>query len=438
MRFYICLLVAFLFLFQCSTPQTKLTKPEKTRVYITYDQTVSEKNIDSNYSLMKSAIIEGIQFTDQHKFIDEEYEQYFIMHSLEMAQSIGDKELENLLKDMIQLSEENNPNAIHLILKFHNSNSNQNIQMRIIKSNGLHSELSFSTKMDSIAFFKNVQEKVILALEPQNQKAIEYLHTKYDLIKNSDSYSIYLKGKDEKRKKTIHGYMEAFNLYKDGIKKDPLNPLLLNEIFQTINLVSANLRDISKSKEIINKSDILQEADEQNKECILQLQSILQFYNNYRTSHPEEYNEIIETYNKSPYKNDNDLRAKNIRTELEILFLKWENQRFEKMDSSKINLKNLDGGYNTLLASDFFPTITNSRINMNDIIRALIKYSQKHPEDRFYIHYFKNFYQLMNFLNRLDYVKVNPEAGLSYQMLRQEYLEYIRKYISVIKLGLKN
>ena len=111
-------------------------------------------------------------------------------------------------------------------------------------------------------------------------------------------------------------------------------------------------------------------------------------------------------------------------------------QKFEKESMVKGQIKGINSFYTPLLVTEFFQTLTNSKININDILRALLKYSQDHPENRYYIHYFKNFTRLMKTMNKFDYMKLNAESNFSYHQLHQEYIFYVREYLDVMRNGL--
>ena len=62
-------------------------------------------------------------------------------------------------------------------------------------------------------------------------------------------------------------------------------------------------------------------------------------------------------------------------------------KKFDRESIVKGQIKKINSGYAPLLVTDFFQTLTNSRINVNDILRALLKYAKEHPENRYYIHF---------------------------------------------------
>ncbi|HMV40976.1 MAG TPA: hypothetical protein PK079_09485 [Leptospiraceae bacterium] len=431
--FFITLFILLISLTQCSAKQTKQTKAEKIRVFVTIDQSSSENK--KFLEVIKSSIISSISLTDSHKFLDEEYEQYYLLHTLEIAQSIGDRELETFLNDMINLRNQETFNGIHIIINTQKLNTSTDLHLKFIAANGKHSELILPINKTSLEFYNSLQEKIILTLEPDNEKAIETLRASFILINDIEAYNFYLQGKSEKRSKTIYGYLNAIKLFSEGLKKDPINILLLNEMVQTMNLIISNLNEIISKKEIINKKEIIAEARSEVNRNIMIIQTLFENFNLYAKNNPDQYQKILEYYNQSPLKKEFDFKIKNFRNELDTLLVKWQNERFGLTEVKTRDLKNLESSYAPLIANDFFQTITNSRISINDIIRALIKYSHEHPENHYYIHYFKNFSQLMSLLNKIDYIKINPDASISYQLLRQEYIEYIRKYLSIIKKG---
>jgi len=336
---------------------------------------------------------------------------------------------------MINLRNQETFNGIHIIINTQKLNTSTDLHLKFIAANGKHSELILPINKTSLEFYNSLQEKIILTLEPDNEKAIETLRASFILINDIEAYNFYLQGKSEKRSKTIYGYLNAIKLFSEGLKKDPINILLLNEMVQTMNLIISNLNEIISKKEIINKKEIIAEARSEVNRNIMIIQTLFENFNLYAKNNPDQYQKILEYYNQSPLKKEFDFKIKNFRNELDTLLVKWQNERFGLTEVKTRDLKNLESSYAPLIANDFFQTITNSRISINDIIRALIKYSHEHPENHYYIHYFKNFSQLMSLLNKIDYIKINPDASISYQLLRQEYIEYIRKYLSIIKKG---
>ena len=56
-----------------------------------------------------SAIISALHFAKFHRYIDEEFEKYYIYNAMQLAQSIGDIEFEKLLKDIVTIHGKENP-----------------------------------------------------------------------------------------------------------------------------------------------------------------------------------------------------------------------------------------------------------------------------------------------------------------------------------------
>jgi hypothetical protein len=194
--------------------------------------------------------------------------------------------------------------------------------------------------------------------------------------------------------------------------------------------------ELLKQEDIISDSKIITEAKNQLKQNATTLNNAMSIHTNAKIQRPQEYATLIAIFDNSPFKKQYQANASPFKNQMELLLLKWEDEKFDRESLVRGQIKKINSGYAPLLITDFFQTLTNSKININDIIRALLKYSKEHPENRYYIHYFKNFSRLIRTLNEFEYMKLNPEASLSYYQLHQEYILYIREYLKVMQEGL--
>jgi len=436
------ILVAFfsimVFFNSCQSSQTRSNEIKKTiRTSIIPFTNTQNPNDKSLSVVLTSAVITTLSFSQKFRYVDEEFEKYYIYNSLQLAQSIGDVEFEKLIKDIIALHEKENPQIDTYISGYYFQKETKIfIAVKILQRDVIKSEFQVEASENSIELIQSLSEKILTTLEPENKEGFDKLTSGFELTRSYEALKLYLEGKEDKRKKTIYGYMEAIRKFKASQEKDGLYLLALNEIIHTITHVSSDLIDLTKHEKIINDRAIVEDANSQLKRNFLLIQNAIAIYNNAKETRPIEYERIQAIYEKSPYKKQYELKASLFRNQMELLLLRWEEEKFEKESIVKGQIKGINSFYTPLLVTEFFQTLTNSRININDILRALLKYSQDHPENRYYIHYFKNFTRLMKTMNKFDYMKLNPEANFSYHQLHQEYISYVREYLDVMRNGL--
>jgi hypothetical protein len=428
----------FLFLF-CKSEQAKVTERKKIfRVSVIPFVNKSNPLEKSFSTLLNSAIISSLRFSENYRYVDEEFEKYYIYNSMQIAQSIGDQEFEKFLKEIITIHGKENPGIDLYISGYYSNKDNKTaIHVKLLEANGKQSEIVIDSEKNSIGSIQSLSEKILISLEPQNSQGIENLQLGFTLTKNYEAYKLYLEGREEKRKKTIYGYMNAIRKFQESLKADGLYILALNEIIHTLSQISTDLLELIKQKEIINNSKIINEANSQLKRNGEILQNTITTYNLAKQERPEEYEQIQTIFEKSAFKKQYEVKASLFKNQMELLLLRWEEEKFDRESIIKGQIKKINSGYAPLLVTDFFQTLTDSKININDILRALLKYSKEHPENRYFIHYFKNFSRLIRTLNEFDYMQLNPEANFSYHQLHQEYIFYIREYLSVMREGLK-
>ncbi len=434
------LIFVLLFFFPfCKSEQTKDAERKKIfRVSVIPFQNKSNPNEKTFSTILNSAIISSLRFSDKYRYVDEEFEKYYIYNSMQIAQSIGDQEFEKFLRDIITIHGKENPGIDLYVSGYYSDKGNKtNIHVKLIEANGKQSEIQMAFDKNSIESMRNLSEKFLSNLEPENSQGIENLNLGFALTKNYEAYKLYLEGREEKRKKTIYGYMNAIRKFQASLKEDGLYILALNEIIHTLSQISTDLLELIKQKEIINNSKIITDANTQLKRNGEILQNTITTYNSAKRERPEEYEQIQAIFEKSAFKKQYEVKASLFKNQMELLLLRWEEEKFGRESIVKGQIKKINSGYAPLLVTDFFQTLTDSKININDILRALLKYSKEHPENRYFIHYFKNFSRLMRTLNDLDYMQLNPEANFSYHQLHQEYIFYIREYLSVMREGLK-
>lgn len=435
---FIIILSTLLINLSCKSSQTKPNVAKKTIRTSVIPFTNSQNPKDNSLSrALTSAVITSLGFSENYRYVDEEFAKYYIYNSLQLAQSIGDVEFEKLVKEIISLHEKTNPEIDTYIGGYYFEKDEKIlITIKILQGETIKSEFQITGEKNSIELIQNLSEKLISTLEFENKEGLAKLNSGFQLSQNYEALILYLEGKEEKRKKTIYGYMEAIRKFKASQEKDGLYLLALNEIIHTITHISSDLIDLTKHEKIINDRTIIESANVQLKRNFAMIQDAITIYNNAKQNRPDEYERIQEIYEKSPYKKQYELKASLFRNQMELLLLRWEEEKFEKESIVKGQIKGINSFYTPLLVTEFFQTLTNSRININDILRALLKYSQDHPENRFYIHYFKNFTRLMKTMNKFDYMKLNPEANFSYHQLHQEYISYVREYLDVMRDGL--
>ena len=435
---FILILSILLIHLSCQSPQTKPNEIKKTfRTSIVPFTNTQNPNDKSLGLVLTSAAITSLGFSQNFRYVDEEFEKYYIYNSLQLAQSIGDVEFEKLIKDIIALHEKENPGIDTYISGYYFQKETKIfIAVKILQGDVIKSEFQVETSENSIELIQSLSEKILTTLEPENKEGIDKLTSGFELTRNYEALKLYLEGKEEKRKKTIYGYMNAIRKFKASQEKDGLYLLPLNEIIHTITHISSDLIDLTKHEKIINDRTILDDANSQLKRNFAIIQSAIAIYNNAKQNRPDEYERIQEIYENSPYKKQYEFKASLFRNQMELLLLRWEEEKFEKESMVKGQIKGINSFYTPLLVTEFFQTLTNSKININDILRALLKYSQDHPENRYYIHYFKNFTRLMKTMNKFDYMKLNSEANFSYHQLHQEYISYVQEYLDVMRNGL--
>ncbi len=393
---------------------------------------------DKSFSnILNATIISCLSFSEKFRYVDEEFEKYYIYNSLQLAQKIGDQDLEKLLKDIIAIHGKENPGIdVYISGYYFEKGDKAHVSVRIVAANGIQSEIKTELSKNSIESMKILSEKILYSLEPTNPQAIENLNIGFALTKNYEAYKLYLEGREEKRKKTIYGYMSAIRKFQASLKKDGLYLLAVNEIIHTLAQISTDLIELIKQEDIINDSKIIIETKSQLKRNADILQNTINIHNDSKRERMQEYEELQAIFEKSPYKKQYQFKSSIFKNQMELLLLRWEDEKFGRDSLVKGQIKKINSGYAPLLITDFFQTLTNSKVNINDIIRALLKYSKEHPENRYYIHYFKNFSRLMRTLNEFDYMKLNPEANFSYYQLHQEYIFYVREYLDVMRKGL--
>lgn len=438
---YSFLIVSFSILFYLNSCQSSQTRPNEIKK--TFRTSVipfinKQKSNDKSLGLvLTSAAITTLGFTQNFRYVDEEFEKYYIYNSLQLAQSIGDIEFEKLVKDIISIHEKENPEIDTYISGYYLQKDKKNfISVKIIQRNKIESEFQVEAPENSIELIQNLSEKILTTLEGENKIGLEKLNSGFELTKKYEALKLYLEGKEEKRKKTIYGYMQAIRKFKASQMKDGLYILPLNEIIHTLTQISSDLLELTKQEKIINNSKVISDAKSQIRRNVEILQTSISIYENAKKERPDEYKQIQTIYENSPYKKQYELKASLFKNQMELLLLRWEEEKFDTESIIKGQIKGTNSGYTPLLVTEFFQTLTNSRINMNDILRSLLQYSKNHPENRYYIHYFKNFTRLMKTMNEIDYMKLNPEANFSYHQLHQEYIFYVREYLEVMQNGL--
>lgn len=438
MRSIILLICFCLFFSSCKSNQKIKTGNKK--IYRVSIIPISNKlNFqDKAFSnILNSAIICVLNFTENYRYVDEEIEKYYIYNAMQLAQKIGDKDFEDFLKNIIDIHSKENPGIDIYISGYYLENKNNTqLNIRILAANNIHSVIKLEIPEYSIESMRLISEKIFLALEPNNAQGLENLNISFSLTRNFESYKLYLEGKEEKRKKTIYGYMNAIHKFQHSLKEDGLYLLALNEIIHTLAQISTDLLELLKQEDIISDSKIITEAKNQLKQNATTLNNAMSIHTNAKIQRPQEYATLIAIFDNSPFKKQYQANASPFKNQMELLLLKWEDEKFDRESLVRGQIKKINSGYAPLLITDFFQTLTNSKININDIIRALLKYSKEHPENRYYIHYFKNFSRLIRTLNEFEYMKLNPEASLSYYQLHQEYILYIREYLKVMQEGL--
>lgn len=436
----IILLSCFCFLFCFCKSNQKIQTEKQNKIYRVSIIPISNKlNIqDKAFSnILNSTIISVLNFTENYRYVDEEIEKYYIYNAMQLAQKIGDQDFEVFLKNIIDIHSKENPGIDIYISGFYIEKSgNTKLNIRILNSSKLQSVIEIEIPEYSIESLRLLSEKIYLALEPNNAQGLENLRISFALTKNYESYKLYLEGKEEKRKKTIHGYINAIHKFHSSLQKDGLYLLALNEIIHTLAQISTDLLELLKQEDIINDSKVITEAKNQLKQNAALLNNAIFIHNSAKNQNPLEYETLIKIFENSPYKKQYQVKTSLFKNQMELLLLKWEDEKFDRESLVRGQIRKINSGYAPLLITDFFQTLTNSKININDIIRALLKYSKEHPENRYYIHYFKNFSRLIRTLNEFEYMKLNPEASLSYYQLHQEYIFYIREYLKVMQEGL--
>lgn len=438
MKFGIVIVSLLLIFLSCKSDQKKNTEIKKIiRVSVIPFQNKSNLQEKDFSTILNSAIISSISFSDRCRYVDEEFEKYYIYNSMQIAQSIGDQEFEKFLKDIIVIHGKENPGIDTYITGYYiEKGSKVAIHVKIIEVNGKQTEFQIDADHNSIESMRNLSQKILTSLEPENLQGIENLNLGFTLTKNYAAYKFYLEGREEKRKKTIYGYMNAIRKFQASLGEDGLYLLALNEIIHTLSQISTDLIELIKQESIINNSKIIADTNAQLKRNGEILQNAIGIYNVAKRDRPEEYEQLFATFEKSPFKKQYEVKASLFKNQMELLLLRWEEEKFGRESIVKGQIKRINSGYAPLLVTDFFQTLTNSRINVNDILRALLTYAKEHPENRYYIHYFKNFSRLMKTLNEFDYMQLNPETNFSYHQLHQEYIFYIREYLNVMRDGL--
>ena len=439
MKIRIVIVSLLLIFLSCKSEQKKNTEIKKIiRVSVIPFQNKINPQEKTFSQILNSAIISSISFSDKCRYVDEEFEKYYIYNSMQIAQSIGDQEFEKFLKDIIVIHGKENPGIDTYITGYYiEKESKVSIYVKIIEINGKQTEFQIDADHNSIESMRNLSHKILTSLEPKNLQGIENLDLGFTLTKNYAAYKLYLEGREEKRKKTIYGYMNAIRKFQASLREDGLYLLALNEIIHTLSQISTDLIELIKQESIINNSKIIADANAQLKRNGEILQNAIGIYNVAKRDRPEEYEQLLATFDKSPFKKQYEVKASLFKNQMELLLLRWEEEKFGRESIVKGQIKRINSGYAPLLVTDFFQTLTNSRINVNDILRALLTYAKEHPENRYYIHYFKNFSRLMKTLNEFDYMQLNSETNFSYHQLHQEYIFYIREYLNVMRDGLK-
>ena len=439
MKIRIVIVSLLLIFLSCKSEQKKNTEIKKIiRVSVIPFQNKINPQEKTFSQILNSAIISSISFSDKCRYVDEEFEKYYIYNSMQIAQSIGDQEFEKFLKDIIVIHGKENPGIDTYITGYYiEKESKVSIYVKIIEINGKQTEFQIDADHNSIESMRNLSHKILTSLEPKNLQGIENLDLGFTLTKNYAAYKLYLEGREEKRKKTIYGYMNAIRKFQASLREDGLYLLALNEIIHTLSQISTDLIELIKQESIINNSKIIADTNAQLKRNGEILQNAIGIYNVAKRDRPEEYEQLLATFDKSPFKKQYEVKASLFKNQMELLLLRWEEEKFGRESIVKGQIKRINSGYAPLLVTDFFQTLTNSRINVNDILRALLTYAKEHPENRYYIHYFKNFSRLMKTLNEFDYMQLNSETNFSYHQLHQEYIFYIREYLNAMRDGLK-
>ncbi|MBP7281263.1 MAG: hypothetical protein KBA66_06800 [Leptospiraceae bacterium] len=438
---YSFLILSFCIIFclnSCQSSQTRSNEIKKTFRTSVIPFINKQKLKDESLGvILASVAITTLGFSQNFRYVDEEFEKYYIYNSLQLAQSIGDVEFEKLVKDIISIHEKENPGIDTYISGYYFQRDKKVfVSVKIIQRNKIKSEFQVEAKENSVELIQNLSEKILTTLEPENKEGFDKLTSGFELTRNYEALKLYLEGKEEKRKKTIYGYMNAIRKFKASQMKDGLYILPLNEIIHTLTQISSDLLELTKQEKIINNSKVISDANSQIRRNVEILQTSISIYENAKKERPDEYKQIQTIYENSPYKKQYELKASLFKNQMELLLLRWEEEKFNTESIIKGQIKRTNSGYTPLLVTEFFQTLTDSRINMNDILRSLIQYSKDHPDSRYYIHYFKNFTRLMKTMNKFDYMKLNPETNFSYHQLHQEYIFYVREYLDVMRNGL--
>ncbi len=224
MKFGIVIVSLLLIFLSCKSDQKKNTEIKKIiRVSVIPFQNKSNLQEKDFSPILTSAIISSISFSDKCRYVDEEFEKYYIYNSMQIAQSIGDQEFEKFLKDIIVIHGKENPEIDTYITGYYiEKGSKVTIHVKIIEVNGKQTEFQIDADKDSIDSMKNLSEKILTSLEPENLQGVENLNLGFTLTKNYAAYKFYLEGREEKRKKTIYGYMNAIRKFQASLGEDGL------------------------------------------------------------------------------------------------------------------------------------------------------------------------------------------------------------------------
>ena len=102
MKIRIVIVSLLLIFLSCKSEQKKNTEIKKIiRVSVIPFQNKINPQEKTFSQILNSAIISSISFSDKCRYVDEEFEKYYIYNSMQIAQSIGDQEFEKFLKDII-------------------------------------------------------------------------------------------------------------------------------------------------------------------------------------------------------------------------------------------------------------------------------------------------------------------------------------------------
>ena len=163
---FILILSILLIHLSCQSPQTKPNEIKKTfRTSIVPFTNTQNPNDKSLGLVLTSAAITSLGFSQNFRYVDEEFEKYYIYNSLQLAQSIGDVEFEKLIKDIIALHEKENPGIDTYISGYYFQKETKIfIAVKILQGDVIKSEFQVETSENSIELIQNLSEKILTHL----------------------------------------------------------------------------------------------------------------------------------------------------------------------------------------------------------------------------------------------------------------------------------